>query len=594
VTPERLDLLLVGAVTVGAVVLFASGRLRIDLVALCILAVLGLTGLVTPGEAISGFANEATITVLAMLILAGGLTRTGATAALGRLIGRVAAGRPWQVLASLTVTAAVLSAFVNNTAVVAVLLPLAVKLGHDRGIPVSRLLIPLSFASMAGGTVTLIGTSTNLLVSALAARQGLAPITMFELSPAGLVFAAVTVAYLLVAGRWLLPGRAARQYTERYRLRDYLTELVVGRNSDLVGRRLTDIDLEKNFDVEVLGVIRDGVRTGRGLDIEVRAGDVLLVRGTVQPLLEVKELPGLSLKPEVMLGDEDLTSEDVVLAEAVLSPTSRLRGRTPRAVFFRQRFNLTILAVQRQGRSLATRLADTPLHVGDTLLLQGRRAHLEELAQDSGFIVLGEVDAPPPRRRRMWVAVAVMAAVVALAAIGVVPIVLASVAGVAAMVLLGCLTMEEAYESVEWSVIVLLAGVIPLGIALERTGAARLVAEATLAAVGWLGPVTVLSTFYLLASLLTELMSNNATAILLTPIAIAIAAQLDVDPRPFVVAVAFAASASFMTPLGYQTNALVYGPGGYRYTDYLRVGTPLNVMLWGLATLLIPVLWPLR
>jgi di/tricarboxylate transporter len=594
VTSDPTDLVLVGAITLGAVVLFASGRLRIDLVALCVLAVLGLTGLVTPAEAISGFASEATVTVLAMLILAGGLTRTGATAALGRFIGRAAGDRRWQVLLGLTVSGAVLSAVVNNTAVVAVLLPLAVKLGQDRGIPPSQVLIPLSYACMAGGTITLIGTSTNLLVSALATRQGQAPIGMFELSRLGLLFAAVTVVYLLVAGRWLLPGRVARAYTERYRLRDYLTELVVGQNSDLVGRRLGEIDLEKDYGVEILGVIRDGIRTGRAHDLALRAGDVLLVRGTVQPLLEVKELPGLSLKPEVMLGDEDLTSEDVVLAEAVLSPTSRLRGRTPRAVFFRQRFNLTILALQRQGRSLLTRLADTPLHVGDTLLLQGRRANLEELAQDSGFIVLGEVDAPPPRRRRMWVAVAVMAAVVGAAGLGLVPIVLASVAGVAAMVLLGCLTMEEAYESVEWSVIFLLAGVIPLGIALERTGAARLVAETALAGVGWLGPVAVLSAFYLLASLLTEVMSNNATAILLTPIAVAIAGQLDADPRPFIMAVAFAASASFMTPLGYQTNALVYGPGGYRYTDYVKIGTPLNLLLWGLATVLIPLLWPLR
>lgn len=593
-TSDRLDLVLVGAITVGAVALFASGRLRIDLVALCILAVLALTGLVTPAEAISGFASEATITVLAMLILAGGLTRTGATATLGRLIGRAAGESRWQVLLGITVSGAVLSAFVNNTAVVAVLLPLAVKLGHDRAIPPSQLLIPLSFACMAGGTVTLIGTSTNLLVSAIAAQHGLRPISMFELSPVGLVFAAVTVAYVLVAGRWLLPGRVTRQYTERYRLRDYLTELVVGQNSDLVGKPLSEVNLEKDYGVEVLGVLRDGVRTGRMRDVQIAPADVLLVRGTVQPLLEVKELPGLSLKPEVMLGDEDLTSEDVVLAEAVLSPTSRLRGRTPRDVFFRQRFNLTILAIQRQGRSLATRLADTPLHVGDTLLLQGRRSHLEELAQDSGFIVLGEVDAPPPRRRRMWVAIGVMAAVVALAGAGLVPIVVASLCGVAGMVLLGCLTMEEAYESVEWSVIFLLAGVIPLGIAMERTGAARLVAEVTLGAVGWLGPVAVLAAFYLLGSLLTELMSNNATAILLTPIAIAIAAQLDVDPRPFVMAVAFAASASFMTPLGYQTNALVYGPGGYRYTDYMKIGTPLNVVLWGLATLLLPVFWPLR
>jgi len=347
-------------------------------------------------------------------------------------------------------------------------------------------------------------------------------------------------------------------------------------------------------DVEVVGLIRDDQHlTGAG-HTPIRAGDLLILLGPARELLKAGNLPGLALKAEVQLGDEDLTSEDVGLVEAVVSPTSHLRGRTPREAFFRQRYNATILAIQRRELRLGAGLSRTPLSVGDTLLLQGRRTFLRELGRDSDFLLIGEVDAEIARRDRMWLALAVMVAVPILPALGLAPIVVTALAGAAVMVLGGCLTMQEAYESVDWSVIFLLAGMIPLGIALEDSGAARLLADGVAAGVGWWGPTIVLSAFYLLASLLTELMSNNATAILLTPIAAAVATQLGVSPRPFLFAIAFAASASFMTPLGYQTNALVYGPGGYRYRDYLRIGTPLNVLFWLLSTLLIPVFWPFR
>lgn len=589
-----MGLILVGVITVAAVVLFASGRLRPDLVALLVLVSLAVTGLVTPEEAVSGFANPATVTVLAMLILAAGLTRTGATTAVGYTLSRLAGQRDWRLVGGLMAAAAAMSAFVNNTAVVAVFLPLAVKLARDREISPSKLLIPLSYASMLGGTMTLIGTSTNLLVSALAQREGLPAFSMFEFTRLGLPVTVLGLAYMLIAGRWLLPARKTRQLTESYHLREYLTEIAVGQNSDLVGREVREVGFEERFGVDVIEIFRDGRKLWRPGGVTIQAGDVFLVHGPIKALMDLKERPGLNLKPEVMLGDEDLTSEDVVLAEAVIAPTSRVRGRTPRQTFFRQRYNLTILAIQSRGRSLRERLADTRLGVGDTLLLQGRRSFLAELAQDADFLLLGEVDAPAPRRALMWSALAVMAAVAGFAALGILPILVTAVAGVAAMALLGCLTMQEAYESVDWSVIFLLAGVIPLGIALERTGAARLLAEGALATVGWLGPVAVVSVFYLLASVMTELMSNNATAILLTPIALATAGALGADPRPFLIAIAFAASASFMTPLGYQTNLLVFGPGGYRYMDYVRVGAPLNGLLWVLASVLIPVMWPLH
>lgn len=587
-------ILLVTLITLAAVGLFASGRFPLDLVSLLVLVALAVTGLVTPQEAVSGFANPATITVLAMLILAGGLTRTGAVGALGRGIAQLASGGEWRLRLGLMVAAAALSAFTNNTAIVAVLLPVAIKLANDHGLSPAKLLIPLSFAAMFGGTNTLIGTSTNILVSTLAQQKGLAPFSMFEFARFGLVLTGAGLFYMLLAGRWLLPARKGKQLTEHYGLRDYLTEIAVGRDSDLVGHALYEANLEEKYGVEVIAILRGDQKIWWTDRERIEAGDVLLVRGPVKELMELKDVAGLRLKPEVRLGDEDLTSEELVLAEAVISPTSRLRGRTPQQVFFRARYNMTILAIQRRNQSLRDRLAQVRLAVGDTLLLQGRRRYLQELAEDQDFLVFREVELKVLRRAKVRAALLIMAAVVALPALGVLPIVVTAVGGVAAMVLVGALKMEEAYESVDWSVIFLLAGMIPLGIALERTGAARLLADGAVAAVGWLGPVALVSTFYLVSSILTEVMSNNATAILLTPIAIATAGQLDLDPRPFLAAITFAASASFMTPIGYQTNMLVYAPGGYRYTDYVKVGAPLNLLFWMLASALIPLLWPFR
>lgn len=587
-----MDLALVSVITVAAAAVFASGRLRPDVVALLVLISLALTGLVSPEQAVSGFSNPVTLTVLAMLVLAGGLTRTGATAAVGEMISRVAGRGPRRLLVNLMLAAALLSGFVNNTAVVAVLLPITVKLAQAREMSPSLLLIPLSFASMLGGTLTLIGTSTNLLVSALAEREGLASFSMFEFAKLGLPVAAVGMTYMLLVGHRLLPPRKTGQLTESYHVREYMTEVAVEPESALVGQTLDEADFGGKHGLDVLEVYRDDHKLWRPGAMTLRAADVLLVHGPVDALLGLKGQQGLRLVEEPP-SDAAMTSEDLALAEAVVAPLSPVHGRTARQTFFRRRYRLTILAIQHRGVSLHERLADTPLGVGDALLLQGERRDLAELARDRDFLVLGEVGAAVPRRGRRGVALAIMAAVAGTAALGLVPILVSALAGVAAMVLLGCLTMDEAYASVDWPVISLLGGVIPLGIALERTGAARLLADGSVAALGALGPVAVLSAFYLLASVMTELMSNNATAILLSPIAAATAAGLGVDPKPFLVAIAFAASASFMTPLGYQTNLLVMGPGGYQYADYFKVGAPLNVILWIMATLLIPIMWPL-
>ena len=587
-----MDVLVVVALTVGTIVLFAWGRWSLDAVALLLAVSLALTGLVSPEEAVSGFANPATLTVLAMLILAGGLVRTGAAAELGRVIERFGGRSETGLLAALMAVAALTSAFVSNTAVVAVLLPVVVGLARERRLPASRFLIPLSFASMFGGTLTLIGTSTNLVVDSLARQHGLERLRMFEFAPVGIAIVALGVGYVLLAGGRLIPARGAVEPGRSGRLEGFLTELCVGRNSPLLGRALGDAGFEKRHGVEVLEIRRGSRRVFLTSVEPLQAADLLLVRGAPDALLALGEVEGLSLMPDARLAGDDGEPEQAVLAEAVISPTSRLRGRTPEQVFFRQRYDMTILGIRRREESLRERLSRVRLRVGDTLLLKGRRGHLRELARDPDFLLLGERRVEVPRLARLGLSVGILAGVVALSVLGLAPLLVSALLGVVAMVLLGCLTMEEAYDSVDWSVIFVLAGVLPLGIALERTGVAAWLGRALVASCGGLGPFAVLAGVYLATALLSEIVSNNATAVLMTPIAIAAADGVGVDGRPFVFTVAFAASASFLTPVGYQTNMLVYGPGGYRYTDFLRVGAPLSVLLWGLTTFLVPIVWP--
>ena len=587
------EIVLVLAILAGAVACFATERLPVDLVALLVLSALLGSGILTPEQAVSGFSNTATVTVAAMFVLSAGLVRTGVVGLLGKRLTSVGRLGLRPTLIALMALIGVVSAFINNTAAVAIFLPIVLGLARDSGISPSKLLIPLSFASMFGGVCTLIGTSTNILVSSIAAQHGLSPFGMFELSPLGLVLFAVGALYLLTAGVRIIPDRrAGADLAQSYGMGDYMTEILVLPESPAVGRLLRESPLVRDLDLDVLEIQRGGrLLPAPGAETVLAADDLLRVRCDVRKIRQAEKQKGIVLKSGLKWRDEDLRSSEASLLEAVIVPGSALEGKTLKEAGFRQMYGGTALAIRHRGEVMRERLGMTRLQSGDVLLVEVRRDRVDALKRNPDFVVVSEIGLDEPRRGKLLLALAIVAGVVGAAALELLPILGSAILGSVLLVLTRCLTLDEAYKAIEWRVVFLLGGILPLGIALETTGAARLLSSLLVDTIGAWGPVALLSAFYLLTSLLTEAMSNNATAALLAPIAISAAASLGVDPRPFLVAVTFAASASFMTPVGYQTNTLIYGPGHYRFGDFLRIGTPLNLLFWLIATLLIPYFW---
>jgi len=589
-----LEMLLVFIVVLSAVILFVTERFPVDLVALVIIAILLLSGIITPEEGLAGFSNTATVTVGAMLVLSAGLFKSGATNLLGSGLRRLSRGGTGVVMLTTMIGIGFISAFINNTAAVAMLLPLVISMAHETRVSPSRLLMPMSFASMFGGVCTLIGTSTNILVSSIAERYGEPGFGMFEMAPLGLVFFMAGTVYMLVAGFRLIPDRRTEgDLTQLFGMSDYLTEIIVLPEARSVGTTIADSPLAQEIDLDILELRRNA---GRLLSPDpftvLQAGDLLLVRCNVAQIKRLQERAGISLKSEMQWRDKDLASDHTQLMEAVVAPYSVLDGRSLKGIRFRDNFGATVLAVRHHGKLVHDDLNARTLRGGDVLLLKVRKDALDRLRDSPAFVMMSDVGLPAFRTSKLLTALAIVAGVVGTAAFNLLPIVVSALIGCVMLVLTGCLTMEEAYNAVEWRIIFLLAGVLTLGVALEKTGAAMLLSNWLIATIGVWGPMALLSAFYLVTSLLTETMSNNATAALLTPIAIAAAQSLGLDPRPFLMAITFAASASFMTPVGYQTNTLIYGPGQYTFADFLRVGTPLNILFWLLATMLIPVFWP--
>lgn len=588
-----LEIAFVLALLAGAVVLFATEKLPVDLVALMVMAALLVSGVVSPAEGIAGFSNPATVTVGAMFILSAGLSKTGALNFAGAGLVRLGRRSFWLALASMMLFVGSVSAFVNNTAAVAVFMPVMLTLARDIDVSPSKLLIPLSFASMFGGVCTLLGTSTNILVSSVAEQHGQPPFGMFEFAPLGLTFFGVGLVYMLTVGVRLIPGRrAGDDLAESFGMGEYLTDIVLLPESASVGRTIEESPLVRELNVAVLEVSRGGERVGvPPPDMTLEAGDVLRVRTDVRRIRELQSRVGVRLKPGIKWREEDLESESAALVEAVVALNSPLETKTLEETNFRAAFGGTVLAIRHRGQLLHENISTTPLVAGDTLLVEVRRERLDQLKQSQAFLIVSEVGLPEFRRRKLVPALLIILGVVVAAAAGFLPVVVAGIVGSLLLILTRCLTIDEAYRAVEWRIIFLLAGVLTLGVAMEKSGAARLMSDAMISGVGGWGPVAVVSGLFLLTTLLTNVMSNNATAALLTPIAIVTAESLALNPRPFLMAVTFAASLSFMTPVGYQTNTLIYGPGQYRFMDFVRVGTPLNLLFWLLGTLLIPLIW---
>jgi di/tricarboxylate transporter len=776
------EVILTLAILLLAIILFVTERLRVDVVAMMVLGALALTGLVTPNEALSGFSSPAVITVGAVLILSAGLARTGVANLIGNRVLVLAGNSETRLLIVVMLTVGVMSAFMNDIGVAALMLPVVIEITRKVGLPPSKLLIPLAFGALLGGLNTLIGTPPNILVSDILVQYGLEPFKMFDYTPVGVPLMLVGIAYMVLVGRRILPagditqafrdaGRAPDQVidmqerlfvvrlpvdsalngrtlaesqlgsalglnvisimrngqthfapgakdtlcsgdqllvagrpdrlaavpdrqaitvadeelviedlvsaelemvevglsprspllgqtlkqvdfrcrygafvlsiwrddvpirrgfdtlqlqtgdtllvygphaevdllretpgflvsgteaTQLYRLQEQLLVVTIPEGSKLVGQLLAESRLAETFGLAVLGVVRDG-QTHLMVTAEERfqAGDKLLVKGDAQNIAAMHQLEDLEMEAGGPPDLAHISSEQAGLVEVVISPKAAFTGQSLREINFREKHGLSVLAIWREGRAYRSNLRDMPLHFGDTLLLYGPREKLRVLNKEPGFLVLASEVQQAPRKRKAPLAIAIMAAVLLSVIFGWLHIAIAAVVGATLMILSGCLNMEEAYGAIEWKAIFLIAGMLPLGIAMEQTGAARFVAEGVVDLIGGFGPYAIIAGIFLLTTLSTEVMPNPAVAVLMAPIVINTAADLGMSTHALMMTVAVAASAAFISPVGHPVNILVMGPGGYRFKDYLKVGIPLNFVILGVLLVVLPIFWPL-
>lgn len=585
-----MDIVLVLLIAIAAMALFVTEKLRVDAIAILVLVSLTLLDLVSPSQALSGFSNQATITVAAMFILAAGLQNSGALAGLQSLLG--AARSPLQFMLILFGLLAVIAPFVSNTAVVAVFIPIVISASLKIGMAPSKSLIPLSYVAQMTGVCTLIGSSTNLLVNSVAKDLGHPGFSMFEFLPLGAICLAAGSLYLLTFGRWLLPEMRSADLDNLYEFGHYISELKITAESKLLGTSVEQAKLGEKYSVYVLELLREGEKYWSPRSEELQEGDILLTRGYWSNLETLKEEQKLDFNTQTDFHLKGGKKGKSVLTEVMIAPQSRAAGRLLAELNRSWRYNASVMGVQRRGQVLRSQLNSLRLRIGDILLLALPEKDLIALRKDKSVIVISQREATQTYGWRAPFAIATMVAVVAVSALGWLPIAIAALTGAVAMTLAGCIHADDVYESTDWSIVILIAGLLPLGIAMSSTGAAQFLVDNSVGLVSHLGPHVVLAVLYLMALAFGELMSNSAAAVLLTPIGISTAQLMNADPTPFLIAITFAASTSFMTPVGYQTNMMVYSAGGYKFSDFIKVGLPLNSIFWLLGVVFIPIFWP--
>lgn len=591
----NMPVVLVSLILILTLVLLISEKISVDKTAIGIMVLLALTGILSPAETVAGFANPAVITVGAMFLLSYGLIRTGAVGFLTELVLKFSKGNRKSAFIIVLTSVAVLSAFINNTPVVTLFIPIVMGLSCECDFSPSKLLIPLSYVSILAGTSTLIGTSTNIIVSDLAYIKGFDQLSMFELGRLGVPIAAIGILFLFLVSPKLMPGRTAPLCElDEGKEKQYIAELMVTEKSPLIGKKDINVYAKENLGLSVIEIFRNGgIFDPSRTRLSINQNDILLVKGAAQDIISCLKSKELSL----IHGKENLTfsgsPEDDLIVELIIPPLSSLLREPLMSDELQNDADICIIAIRSRTSYFSYReLQNGRLKIGDILLVQCPRNKLDKIRKSPDFVIIEDIHHAIIDREKAGIATGIFAAVVFAATLGLVDIMICALTGVFLMTFTHCLSLKDAYRSLESQVLLLIVGTLALGLAMQKTGATQLYSDAFLSLFDGKSPHVILFAVILLTSIFTHILSNNATAVLLLPIAISTAVSLGVDTRPFIIGICFGASACYASPIGYQTNLLVYGPGGYRFSDFLKLGLPLNIMVIVLASVFIPVFWP--